>query len=86
MKSKLWVFRQVDIELQHDLSQSVIYFCRTASLLLARGVTTADEAAAWMSLRKSATRSFLDSRHGTGGRTFASGLVTAGAGLFLRRL
>src|SRR5690242_4013384 len=49
MKSKLWVFRQFDPFHRSSLAQALSISSATASLLLARGVTTADEAAHWMS-------------------------------------
>ncbi len=48
MGSKLWVFRNID-PLQRDmLARALSISSATAALLLARGVTTPDEAAAWM--------------------------------------
>lgn len=49
MQEKLWVFRPSDIALQNDLSRVLSISTVTASVLLARGVTTADEANRWMS-------------------------------------
>jgi len=49
MKSKLWVFRQYDPFRRAALAQSLSISSATASLLLARGVTTPGEAANWMS-------------------------------------
>ena len=49
MQERLWVFRPSDIELQHNLSRLLSISAVTASVLLARGVTTADEAGRWMS-------------------------------------
>lgn len=49
MRSKLWVFRQVDPVQRGLLSQALSISSATASLLLHRGVTTVDQAAAWMS-------------------------------------
>ncbi|CUQ68260.1 single-stranded-DNA-specific exonuclease RecJ [Candidatus Nitrospira inopinata] len=49
MGSKLWVFRDIDLTRREALAQALAISSATASLLLARGVTTLDEAAAWMS-------------------------------------
>ncbi len=49
MKSKLWVFRPIDPIQQGVLAQALSISSATASLLLGRGVTTLDEAAAWLS-------------------------------------
>ena len=49
MKSKLWVFRQCDPFHRASLAQALSISSATAALLLARGVTTPDEAANWMS-------------------------------------
>ncbi len=49
MKSKLWVFRDIDPSQRAALAQALTIAPATASLLLGRGVTTIDEAAAWMS-------------------------------------
>jgi len=49
MKSKLWVFRQFDPFHRAALAQALSISSATASLLLARGVTTPGEAAQWMS-------------------------------------
>ena len=49
MQERLWVFRPSDIALQHNLSRLLSISAVTASVLLARGVTTADEAGRWMS-------------------------------------
>lgn len=49
MQEKLWVFRAADRALQHTLSQQLSISPVTASVLLARGVTTPDEATRWMS-------------------------------------
>ncbi len=46
--SKLWVFRDIDPGRRAALAQALSIAPATASLLLARGVTTADEATAWM--------------------------------------
>jgi single-stranded-DNA-specific exonuclease len=49
MKSKLWVFREYDPTHRAALAQALSISSATASLLLARGVTTPLEAASWMS-------------------------------------
>ena len=49
MKSKLWVFREFDPFHRAALAQALSISSATASLLLARGVTTPHEAANWMS-------------------------------------
>lgn len=49
VKSKLWVFRQVDPIQRGRLSQALSISSATASLLLNRGVTNVDQALAWMS-------------------------------------
>ena len=50
MKSKLWVFRDIDpLPSRAALAQALSISSATASLLLARGVTTPDEATTWMS-------------------------------------
>jgi single-stranded-DNA-specific exonuclease len=49
MKSRLWVFREIDPTKQAALAQALSISSATASLLLARGVTTFDQATAWMS-------------------------------------
>ncbi|MFO0699318.1 MAG: single-stranded-DNA-specific exonuclease RecJ [Nitrospira sp.] len=49
MKSKLWVFRQVDPVQRGRLSQALSISSATASLLLNRGVTNVDQALAWIS-------------------------------------
>ncbi|MGZ9188429.1 MAG: single-stranded-DNA-specific exonuclease RecJ [Nitrospira sp.] len=49
MQQRLWVFRPSDVALQHNLSRLLSISTVTASVLLARGVTTADEAGRWMS-------------------------------------
>lgn len=49
MKSKLWVFRDIDPLQRKALAQALSISSATASLLLGRGVTTIDEATAWMS-------------------------------------
>ena len=49
MQEKLWVFRPSDSALQNNLSRLLSISPVTASVLLARGVTTPDEATRWMS-------------------------------------
>ncbi len=49
MQEKLWVFRPSDIAMQQDLSRRLSISPVTASILLARGVTTAEQATRWMS-------------------------------------
>jgi len=49
MKSKLWVFREFDPFHCAALAQALSISSATASLLLARGVTTPHEATSWMS-------------------------------------
>lgn len=49
MQEKLWVFRPSDIALQNNLSRQLSISPVMASVLLARGVTTSDEATRWMS-------------------------------------
>jgi single-stranded-DNA-specific exonuclease len=49
MKSKLWVVRQVDPIQRGLLSQALSISSATASLLINRGVTSVDQATAWMS-------------------------------------
>jgi single-stranded-DNA-specific exonuclease len=49
MKSRLWIFRDIDPAQRAALSQALSISSATASLLLARGVTTLDQAIAWMS-------------------------------------
>jgi single-stranded-DNA-specific exonuclease len=49
MKSKLWVFRPIDPIQRGALAQALSISSATASLLLGRGVTTIDEATAWLS-------------------------------------
>ncbi|HEY5627230.1 MAG TPA: single-stranded-DNA-specific exonuclease RecJ [Nitrospira sp.] len=49
MKSKLWVFRDINPTHRAALAQALAISSATASLLVARGVTTADEASSWMS-------------------------------------
>jgi len=48
MKSKLWVFRDIDPTHRAVLAQALSISSATASLLIARGVTTPGEAASWM--------------------------------------
>lgn len=49
MKSKLWVFRDINPSNRAALAQALSISSATASLLLARGVTTPDQATTWMS-------------------------------------
>lgn len=49
MKPKLWVFRDIDPVQRAELAQALSISSATASLLLGRGVTTIDEASAWLS-------------------------------------
>ena len=49
MKSKLWVFREFDPFHRATLAQALSISSATATLLLARGVTTPDQATSWMS-------------------------------------
>ncbi|MCX5725019.1 MAG: DHHA1 domain-containing protein [Nitrospirae bacterium] len=51
MKSKLWVFRDINLSQRALLVQGLSISPATASLFLARGVTTPDEATSWMSLQ-----------------------------------
>ena len=51
MKSKLWVFRDINLSQRALLAQALSISHATASLFLARGVTTPDEATTWMSLQ-----------------------------------
>jgi single-stranded-DNA-specific exonuclease len=51
MKSRLWVFRDINLSQQASLVHALSISPATASLFLARGVTTPDEAATWMSLQ-----------------------------------
>jgi single-stranded-DNA-specific exonuclease len=51
MKPKLWVFREFDPFHRAALAQALSISSATASLLLARGVTTPHEATNWMSLQ-----------------------------------
>lgn len=48
MTSKLWVFRDIDPGRRAALAKALSISTATAGLLLARGVTTPDEATAWM--------------------------------------
>ena len=48
MSSRLWVFREIDPVQRAAFAQALSISSATASLLLARGVTTLDQAAAWM--------------------------------------
>jgi len=48
MKSKLWVFREIDPTHRATLAKALTISSATASLLVARGITTADEASSWM--------------------------------------
>ncbi len=49
MKSKLWVFRDIDPSQREALAQGLSISSAAASLLVARGVTNLDEASSWMS-------------------------------------
>ncbi|MBX3238121.1 MAG: single-stranded-DNA-specific exonuclease RecJ [Nitrospiraceae bacterium] len=49
MRQKLWVFRPSNPALQMNLSRALSISPVTASILMARGVTSADEATRWMS-------------------------------------
>ena len=51
MKSKLWVFRDINFSQRAFLARALSISPATASLFLARGVTTPDEATTWMSLQ-----------------------------------
>jgi len=51
MKPKLWVFRDIDPSQRATLVSALSIAPATASLLLARGVTTPDQATAWLSHR-----------------------------------
>ncbi|HSS30660.1 MAG TPA: DHH family phosphoesterase, partial [Nitrospiraceae bacterium] len=51
MKSKLWVFRDINLFQRASLAQALSISQATASLFLSRGVTTPDEATTWMSLQ-----------------------------------
>jgi single-stranded-DNA-specific exonuclease len=48
MKSRLWVFRDFDPVQRAALAEALSISSATASLLLARGVTTPDQATAWI--------------------------------------
>ncbi len=48
MKSKLWVFRDIDPFHRAALARALSISSATASLLVARGITTPGEAASWM--------------------------------------
>jgi len=48
MKSKLWVFRDIDPSHRAYLAQALSISAATASLLVSRGVTTLQEAASWI--------------------------------------
>ncbi|MDH4188408.1 MAG: single-stranded-DNA-specific exonuclease RecJ, partial [Nitrospira sp.] len=52
MKSKLWVFRDINMTQRAALVQALSISPATASLFLARGVTTPDEATSWMLLQQ----------------------------------
>ncbi|BCA54324.1 Single-stranded-DNA-specific exonuclease RecJ [Nitrospira sp. KM1] len=49
MKSRLWVFRDIDLTHRANLAQGLSISTVTASLLVARGVTTLAQASSWMS-------------------------------------
>lgn len=49
MREKLWVFRSLDVALQDNLSRVLSISPVTASVLLARGVMTAEAANRWLS-------------------------------------
>ena len=51
MRSKLWVFRDINVSQRASLAQALSISQAAASLFLARGVTTPHEATAWMSLQ-----------------------------------
>ena len=51
MKSKRWVFRDVNLSQRASLAEALSISPATASLFLARGVTTPDEVTSWMSLQ-----------------------------------
>jgi single-stranded-DNA-specific exonuclease len=51
MKPKLWVFRHVDSFQRASIAHALSISPATASLFLARGVTTPDEATTWMSTK-----------------------------------
>ena len=48
MKSRLWVFRDIDPLHREALAKALAISSATASLLVGRGITTADEASFWM--------------------------------------
>ena len=52
MREKLWVFRTPNHALQMDLSRILSISPIMASILLARGVTTADQANRWLFLKQ----------------------------------
>lgn len=49
MKSRLWVFRDIDPAQRASLAEALSISFATASLLVARGVTTPEEASSWIS-------------------------------------
>jgi single-stranded-DNA-specific exonuclease len=51
MKSKFWVFHDINLSHRASLAQALSISPAAASLFLARGVTTPDEATTWMSLQ-----------------------------------
>jgi single-stranded-DNA-specific exonuclease len=51
MKSKLWVFRDINLFQRASLVQALSISHAAASLFLSRGVTTPDEVTTWMSLQ-----------------------------------
>jgi len=51
MKPKLWVFRNINLSQRALLAHALSISPATASLFLARGVTTPEDAATWMSLQ-----------------------------------
>ncbi|MFM9906225.1 MAG: single-stranded-DNA-specific exonuclease RecJ [Nitrospiraceae bacterium] len=51
MQSKLWAFRDINLSQRDSLVQALSISPATASLFLARGVTSPDEATSWMSLQ-----------------------------------
>ena len=85
MKSKLWVFRDINPSQRARWPRPSRFLLPPRRCLLARGVTTPDEATTWMSLQ-TPTRSVSDSRYGAGGRTVASRRHDSGADLLLWRL
>jgi single-stranded-DNA-specific exonuclease len=48
MKSRLWVFRDINPIHREALAKALAISSATASLFVARGITTADEASSWM--------------------------------------